>query len=87
MGESNSVPYWRSGNASVSARPHVAKARLLDASRMELQFLNNKSYNTTDMTKLGYGADPLHVNSEGYSVAAVPQKTDRRSTFNAPSSL
>jgi type IV pilus assembly protein PilE len=44
----------------------VAKAKLLDASsRMELYFLNNKTYDTTDMTKLGYVNDPLHVNNEG----------------------
>jgi type IV pilus assembly protein PilE len=44
----------------------VAKAKLLDASsRMELYFLNNKTYDTDDMTKLGYINDPLHVNNEG----------------------
>lgn len=49
----------------------VAKAKLMDASsRMELYFLNNKTYNTTDMRKLGYDDDPLHVNNEGAMVAA-----------------
>jgi type IV pilus assembly protein PilE len=49
----------------------VAKAKLLDASsRMEMYFLNNKTYNTTDMRKLGYSADPLAINNEGVTVAA-----------------
>jgi prepilin-type N-terminal cleavage/methylation domain-containing protein len=49
----------------------VAKAKLIDASsRMEMYFLNNKTYNTTDMRKLGYTADPLAINNEGVSVGA-----------------
>lgn len=49
----------------------VAKAALLDAqSRLEEHFINNKSY-TGDMTDLGFGSDPLYLNSSGNSVAAA----------------
>lgn len=66
----------------------VAKAKLMDASsRMELYFLNNKSYDTQDMTKLGYGNDPLHVNNEGsmvdadFGIYSVDVKSSNRASY------
>lgn len=59
-------------------RAAAAAALLNVASRMETFRLDNKTYNTTDMTSLGFGLDPLYINSEGFEVpqAAAKYKID-----------
>lgn len=50
----------------------VAKSALTEiGSRMETYFLDNKTYNTTDMTKLGFASDPLYLDEHGQEVASA----------------
>lgn len=48
----------------------IAKSALTQvASRLETYFLDNKTYNITDVTRLGYGVDPLYLDENGQEVA------------------
>ncbi|HEX5512761.1 MAG TPA: type IV pilin protein [Gammaproteobacteria bacterium] len=56
----------------LSSTRTVAKSALSEAAaRMETYRMDNKSYNTTDMTALGYPSDPLYLDQDGQSTTAV----------------
>lgn len=65
------------------SRRSEAKAALSDAAaRMEQYFLDRKTYNTTDMTQLGYSADP-HLTEGGYYSVDISAATATSYTLTA----
>lgn len=55
-------------NQVIRTKRSVAKGELLKVlARQEQYFINNKAY-ATDLTKIGYGANPFGVDSEGREV-------------------
>lgn len=58
------------------SRRSEAKSTLTDAAaRMEKYYMDNKTYNTTDLTKLGYNTTPYMTTNGYYQVSVVAATT------------
>jgi len=57
-------------NSILRSKREMGKAELMEVlSQQEQYFINNKQY-ATDLTTLGYGANPYYIDDEGTEVAS-----------------